>query len=384
MNLLSNTLYDVAIIGAGIAGTYCASVLQKAGYRVCLIEKGRGTGGRASSRRLPPQEEGVQQSCDLGAPFFHAKAGQLVNDIQQWLADDVIAAWPAADQADKGLAYTGIPSMSALTRYLAQHCDLYTQQRISHIDRTDNIWSLRNDSYKTLIKAKRVVITAPAAQTAHLLTSPDAPTAWLQQAHIASRQCLPQWAAVVTEGAEGADGIEGVEVSESMLSKMPDMLEVDHPVLAKIIHDIAKPGRSNNSAGSNKSSRWVLQASLEWSELHKDSNADDIGELMLAAFKQLLLDKAGASPELVEPELTQPDLIQSDLIIATPHLWRLGRHQPSSDVSNQVEEQQAGMLWDPSSGLAVSADWLGAGTIVSAIHSAQQLCQAMMVDGNID
>jgi len=39
MNLLSNTLYDVAIIGAGIAGTYCASVLQKAGYRVCLIEK---------------------------------------------------------------------------------------------------------------------------------------------------------------------------------------------------------------------------------------------------------------------------------------------------------------------------------------------------------
>ena len=177
---------------------------------------------------------------------------------------------------------------------------------------------------------------------------------------------------------------EEAEKSNSMLSNMPDMLEVDHPVLAKIIHDTAKPGRSNNSAGSNKSSRWVLQANLEWSELHKDSNADDIGELMLAAFKQLLLDKAGASPELVEPELTQPDLIQSDLIIATPHLWRLGRHQPSSDVSNQVEEQQAGMLWDPSSGLAVSADWLGAGTIVSAIHSAQQLCQAMMVDGNID
>ena len=367
MNLLSNTIYDVAIIGAGIAGSYCANALQKAGYRVCLIEKGRGTGGRASSRRLPQQEEGVQLSCDLGAPFFHVQENQLVDDIQQWLADDVIAAWPAANLAHKGLAYTGIPSMSALTRYLAQHCDVYTQQRISHIDRTDNIWSLRNDSYKTLIKAKRVVITAPAAQTAHLLTSPDAPTAWLQQAHLASRQCLPQWAAVVTEGA---DGIEGVEVSESMLSSMPDMLEVDHPVLAKIIHDTAKPGRSNNSAGSNKSSRWVLQANLEWSELHKDSNADDIGELMLAAFKQLLLDKAGASHELVQPEL----------IIATPHLWRLGRHQPSFDVSNQVEEQQSGMLWDPSSGLAVSADWLGAGTIVSAIHSAQQLSQAIMLE----
>jgi renalase len=371
MNLLSNTVYDVAIIGAGIAGSYCANALQKAGYRVCLIEKGRGTGGRASSRRLPLQEEGVQQSCDLGAPFFYAKAGQLVDDIQQWLADDVIAAWPAANLAHKGLAYTGIPSMSALTRYLAQYCDLYTQQRISHIDRTDNIWFLRNDSYKTLIKAKRVVITAPAAQTAHLLTSPDAPTAWLQQAHIASRQCSPQWAAVVTEDAEGADGIEGVEVSESMLSNMPDMLEVDHPVLAKIIHDTAKPGRSNKSAGSNKASRWVLQANLEWSELHKDSNADEIGVLMLATFKQLLLERAGASYELVQPEL----------IIATPHLWRLGRHQSSFDASGKVEEQQAGMLWEPSNGLAVSADWLGSGTVVAAMLSAQQLSQAM-IDGD--
>ena len=255
--------------------------------------------------------------------------------------------------------------MSALTRYLAQHCDVYTQQRISHIDRTDNIWSLRNDSYKTLIKAKRVVITAPAAQTAHLLTSPDAPTAWLQQVHIASRQCLPQWAAVVTEEAEE---------SNSMLSNMPDMLEVDHPVLAKIIHDTAKPGRSNKSADSNKPSRWVLQANLEWSELHKDSNADEIGILMLAAFKQLLLERAGASHEL----------LQSDITIATPHLWRLGRHQPSSDALGKAEAQQAAMFWEPSSGLAVSADWLGAGTIVSAILSAQQLCQAVMVDGDIN
>ena len=368
MTLLSNTLYDVAIIGAGVAGSYCASVLQKAGYQVCLIEKGRGTGGRASSRRLPMQEEGVQLSCDLGAPFFHATKNQLVDDIQQWLADDVIAPWPAANLAHKGLAYTGTPSMSALTRYLAQHCDLYSSQRISHIDRTDNVWFLRNDSYKTLIKAKRVIITAPAAQTAHLLTSPDAPNAWLQQAHIASRQCAPQWSAVVSDGTEA---------SKSMLSNMPDMLEVDHPVLAKIIYDTAKPGRSTRSTGLSKStclskpSRWVLQANLEWSELHKDSNADEIGVLMLATFKQLLSEQAGTDLDLTQPEL----------IIATPHLWRLGRHQPSSDVSGKVEEQQAGMLWEPSNGLAVSADWLGAGTVVSAVLSAQQLCQAM-IDGD--
>ena len=148
-------------------------------------------------------------------------------------------------------------------------------------------------------------------------------------------------------------------------------IEVDHPILAKIIHDTAKPGRSTRSTGLSKPSRWVLQANLKWSELHKDSNADEIGGLMLAAFKQLLLKQAGADLDLTQPEL----------IIATPHLWRLGRHQPSSDVSGKVEEQQAGMLWEPSNGLAVSADWLGAGTVVSAVLSAQQLCQAM-IDGD--
>lgn len=34
-------IYDVAIVGAGLAGTYLASLLSKAGIRTCIIERNK-------------------------------------------------------------------------------------------------------------------------------------------------------------------------------------------------------------------------------------------------------------------------------------------------------------------------------------------------------
>lgn len=45
-------MFDVAIIGAGMSGLICAQELQQAGYRVVVVEKSRGLGGRVTTRRL--------------------------------------------------------------------------------------------------------------------------------------------------------------------------------------------------------------------------------------------------------------------------------------------------------------------------------------------
>lgn len=42
----------VAIIGAGMAGLSCARALVQAGVAVELFDKGRGPGGRMSTRRV--------------------------------------------------------------------------------------------------------------------------------------------------------------------------------------------------------------------------------------------------------------------------------------------------------------------------------------------
>ena len=68
------------IVGAGLAGLVCARELQAAGDEVSLIDKGRGYGGRLSSRR----REGL--SFDHGAPELHLRPEDLAET-------DVLAEW---------------------------------------------------------------------------------------------------------------------------------------------------------------------------------------------------------------------------------------------------------------------------------------------------
>lgn len=56
----------VAIVGAGIAGLGCGAELARAGVRVSLFDKGRGSGGRCATRRAGPF------AFDHGAQFATA------------------------------------------------------------------------------------------------------------------------------------------------------------------------------------------------------------------------------------------------------------------------------------------------------------------------
>ena len=62
----SNQKFDVAVIGAGIAGLWTCKKLRSAGFKVALIDKSRGLGGRMATRRA-----GTLQ-FDHGAQFFTA------------------------------------------------------------------------------------------------------------------------------------------------------------------------------------------------------------------------------------------------------------------------------------------------------------------------
>lgn len=376
MTLLSTTVYDAAIIGAGIAGSYCAASLQQKGLNVCLLEKSRGTGGRASSRRLATQskddaqqtKDEAQQSCELGTPFFHHQYAELDADIRAWLAAGVIALWPAADKQQQA-AYTGIPAMSALTRYLSQSADFYAGQRIAHIDRIDQRWHLRDERYQTLLTAKRLIITAPAAQSCELLTSPDAPDSYLLAAHAASRRCLAQWVAVLS--------VADSELS-ARLAALPEVLDFDHPVLARMICDSAKPGRIAEPV------RWVLQANPQWSEMNKDLDSELLGKKLLQAMVPILAkhlaDDSGR-------QLGANDIEQA-LSLSNIHRWRLGRHDWFVDLASvdnasvdnasvdRIETEPA--LWDAELNLGLAADWLNGGTIAGAMQSAKRLASMII------
>ncbi|MFN9939342.1 MAG: FAD-dependent oxidoreductase, partial [bacterium] len=44
-------LYDVVVVGAGVAGLACAGALRESGASVVVLEKSRGVGGRCATRR---------------------------------------------------------------------------------------------------------------------------------------------------------------------------------------------------------------------------------------------------------------------------------------------------------------------------------------------
>ena len=58
----------VAVIGAGMSGLTCASRLGERGFEVSVFDKGRGPGGRSSTRRV--DLDGAEVGFDHGAQYF--------------------------------------------------------------------------------------------------------------------------------------------------------------------------------------------------------------------------------------------------------------------------------------------------------------------------
>src|SRR6218665_722907 len=42
---LTNTIHDVVIVGSGLGGLACGTILAKEGYKVCILEKNKQIGG---------------------------------------------------------------------------------------------------------------------------------------------------------------------------------------------------------------------------------------------------------------------------------------------------------------------------------------------------
>ena len=232
---------DVAIIGAGITGLTCARLLQAAGLRVAVFDKGRGPGGRLSTRRA-------------GALRFDHGAQVLPEDDPQFtqllrgLGDAGHAApWP------KGGGHVGLPGMARIGRALAQGLDLRQGGAVQSLTRGPQGgsqggargWHLGGEGIAH--HAARVVLAIPAPQAADLLGRDHAFAADLGR--VRHHACVTLMAGLdpdaprpfVRRSAPGAGA------------------------LAWIAQDGAKPGRAGQPLAT-----WVVQADPEWSAAHVD------------------------------------------------------------------------------------------------------------------
>jgi renalase len=176
----SSNEYDVVVVGAGIAGLMASSHLSKASYRVAVLEKARGVGGRMATRRIG------EAVCDHGAQYFSVKGrafGSVVSEAQESLA---VMPWcdlfpqsktvegPAVEPLDEvGHArWRGAHGMTSLPKYLAQQLPepVKTEVRVRSLSVQDNAVHLHCESSEIVV-ARAAVLTAPVPQAVEIFHS---------------------------------------------------------------------------------------------------------------------------------------------------------------------------------------------------------------------
>jgi renalase len=166
-------MFDVAVIGAGMAGLSCAQRLRQAGYSVAVVEKSRGAGGRVATRRV----QGTR--ADHGARYLEPQ-GEVVQGLIEVLVDrDILKLWTDTVWefrqgelvASPNSCYVAPAGMNAVGKYFAQDLDIWFGRRVQAISITDNqMWHLSlevtDDSLDTPqeLIAKAVVVAIPATQ----------------------------------------------------------------------------------------------------------------------------------------------------------------------------------------------------------------------------
>lgn len=259
----------VVIVGAGMAGMACAEALQTAGMTVTLLDKGRGPGGRMSSRRVATAMG--EASFDHGAQYFTVRDPEFVACVDAWESLGLAARWPAAGAE----AWVGSPAMSAPLKHMARSLDVRWSHTVEAITREDDGWIIGDERFDAAL------IATPAEQAAPLLR----PLLAVFAERAAATRSAPCWTVMAAFS-------ERVPVETDILREAG--------IVGWAARNSAKPGRSGPES-------WVVQAEPAWSTEHLEQAPETVVTPLLEA----LAARVGAA--------------LPSTLSATAHRWRYAR-----------------------------------------------------------
>lgn len=160
--------FEIAIVGAGMSGLTCAQMLHQAGYKVVVLDKSRGLGGRMATRRL----HGTH--ADHGVCYLKPKSDEFQNLLDQLVDRQVSRVWTdrihewvdgqIRAPESQAACYVSPTGISAIAKFLSAGLTLKLNHRVTEIKPG---WQLHCESGET-ISAQVVVIAIPAPQAAQL------------------------------------------------------------------------------------------------------------------------------------------------------------------------------------------------------------------------
>ncbi|MCS6793300.1 MAG: FAD-dependent oxidoreductase [Oscillatoriaceae bacterium SKW80] len=212
MEARSENKFDIAVIGAGMAGLTCAQQLQQAGYSVVVVEKSRGVGGRVATRRVG------NTRVDHGARYLEPKSELLRRLVLVLRSRGIVDIWTdttyavnpitgklsVAEAGGWCLYYVAPEGMNAVGKFLASDLNIWLNRRVQRLAAKDGkIWYLTLEAANedaqtpTELTARAVVVAIPAPQALILLAPlTDLPAEFLRKVRYAEYQpCISVLAA---------------------------------------------------------------------------------------------------------------------------------------------------------------------------------------------
>jgi len=212
------------IVGAGISGLLLASTLKDNGWRVTVVDKGRGVGGRMATRRLGGGR------ADHGAQFFTVRDPRFAEWVERWKRDGLIEVWfdhLSPESGDRGSGhprYRGAGGMTAVPKALASALDVRNGVRVEGMEWTGSGWRVHAGGGNPDPEIfDWVALTAPVPQSLDLLEEersrlPEETLAGLRAVDYDRGLALM----VVLEGQSGWGGWGGAKLEDPDLAWVAD------------------------------------------------------------------------------------------------------------------------------------------------------------------
>jgi renalase len=332
---------NVAVIGAGFAGSALACALSRAGKSVHVFDKARGPGGRLASRRLEwIDRDGRNETTHLdhGALGLSAVTPNFQDFIDQATRSHWLAEWTPTP-APGGLPLDGharlhvpVPDMPSLCRHLVSDITSTWSFAVDRLHHDASGWWITAGDRCHGAPFDAVVVALPPLQAAPLI-SPHR-SDWARSASIVSMH--PCWTLI--------------GVADSLEPAIDwDLGRPINGLLGWVVRSDRKPGRTR-IAGQD---HWVVHARAGWSRQHIEQPACEV----LTSMQTALADYLG-----------QPVQWQH----CTAHRWRYALPRAMKAKPSRPS------WWDAALGLGVCGDFFGDSGIEDAWQSARSLHAAFL------
>ncbi len=269
----------IGIIGAGIAGLTLARRLVDAGHSALLVDRGRGVGGRATTRRL----DGA--TFDHGAQYFTARDPKFRDFLDARVTAGAWAEWRGrfatleggrlVAEAPRSPRHVGVPGMGSLARAMAEGLEIRRESRVFRLEGGPGRWIMVDSSGHAEGPFDRVASAAPPAQAVALLGEAS-PIIAEGAGRVAMQPCF---ALLLTPPGGASLPFDGIRCR--------------HPVLAWVANDQSKPGRGPGPA-------LVIHSDQDWAAAHLLDDPEEVARMLAeAATEAFGVDLGPAGPDEV-------------------------------------------------------------------------------------